>query len=106
MLFDIQDSIVLVNPETIPNRLDSITPITQRGKRIAAYPAAWASTFGDEFYIQSNSESTNSQEENWDPQAIGSIYRDPQLQIAAANNIEQDITALLQQLESKESTNA
>ena len=106
ILFDIQDSVVLVNPETIPNRLDSITPITQRGKRIAAYPAAWASTFGDEFYIQSNSESANPPEESWDPQAVGSIYRDPQLQIAAASNIEQDITALLQQLESKENTNA
>ena len=95
LLFDLHDVEVLMPPEAFSQN-DDMTPLTSKGrnKKVLAYPATWASSFGKNYYIHAQAKEMET-ESDWNAHLEGVPYKESDLQLTAVEDIEKNIHEIL-----------
>ena len=95
LLFDLHDVEVLMPPESFSQNED-MTPLTSKGrsKKVLAYPATWASSFGKNYYIHAQAKEMET-ESDWNAHLEGVPYKESDLQLTAVEDIEKNIHEIL-----------
>jgi len=95
LLFDLNDVEVLMPPEAF-SQAESINPITSNGrnKKILAYPATWASSFGKNYYVHAQAKEME-EASDWNAHVEGVPYKESDLQPTAVEEIEKNIHEIL-----------
>ena len=95
LLFDLNDVEVLMPPEAF-SQAESINPITSNGrnKKVLAYPATWASSFGKNYYVHAQAKEME-EASDWNAHLEGVPYKESDLQPTAVEEIEKNIHEIL-----------
>lgn len=95
LLFDLNDVEVLMPPEAF-SQAESINPITSNGrnKKVLAYPATWASSFGKNYYVHAQAKEME-EASDWNAHVEGIPYKESDLQPTAVEEIEKNIHEIL-----------
>ncbi len=95
ILFNASDTEVLIPPESLDT--DTMTPFQSKGRKksVLGYPAHWAESFGSNFYIQAQAQEMASLMQDNDIAAVGTPYKDSELQPTSADDIQKNIEALM-----------
>lgn len=104
LVFNLQDTVVFIsNDATEQDTLaDEITPFTTGAKKdIVAYPADWASNFGENYYAQSKASEIAEymEHDNWNAQTNGTAFvRDDDLDVTSPEEISSNIKEIIYEM--------
>ena len=103
IVYDTRDAILLIPEETLDcNETRSNTSDSpqqkKRSKRIKAYPARWANSFGEEYYSSLTKPSSNQDENEWIIESSGSVYRADTSEVTSQEKAAINIKEILKQI--------
>ena len=98
LLFDTHEVEILIPTETLAPEVSDITPVATSSskKSILAYPADWATDFGDNFYTHSKSDDTS--DTDWDIHHEGTPYKESDISPTPIEDIRKVIHEILEDI--------
>lgn len=102
IIYDSRDAILLIPQEALDNTETELnssddTP-KKRARRIKAYPAKWADSFGEGYYTSLARNSNKSGEDEWIIESSGSVYRADTAEVTSQEEAAKHIKTILEQI--------
>ncbi len=102
IIYDSRDAILLIPQEALDNTETDLnssedTP-KKRARRIKAYPAKWADSFGEGYYTSLARNSNESGEDEWIIESSGSVYRADTAEVTSQEEAAKHIKTILEQI--------
>ena len=107
LLFNAKDAVLYVEPElltTTPPEKDlgseeNIEKPKKHSKKVIAYPASWADTFGDSYYSSyAFNEATEPGNEKWNVSATGTAYKETEKNVTSKKQAAENIKRILTEI--------
>ena len=107
ILFSARDAVLYVEPELLTSisseektRVgDNAEIIRKSSKKIMAYPANWANSFGDSYYSScAYIEAATPEDENWNVNAIGTAYKETDKNVTSKKQAAENIKRILSEI--------
>ena len=106
IVFDSREAILLVPQEMLDSNdiepSDAKSPQKKRTKKIKAYPAKWADSFGDEYYNSLNQDTNGQYDDKWIIESSGSVYRTDTAEVTSREEAANQIKTILSQIGAKD----
>lgn len=99
LLFNLPDTEVLIPKDALPEKAEDtdLTPLMSTKTSVHAYPETWADTFGNNYYEQTQADEFSNTE--WQSDIEGQPYKESDIQPTSPEELQQNITALLNHME-------
>lgn len=100
LLFDIRDTEILIPTEVLDAPAGNNKPLMSSKKSVIAYPETWANSFGNNFYIQAHADEFSNFPDStaWNTTMEGQPYKEPDLQPTGAEELQENINTILQNM--------
>lgn len=104
LLFDLKDTEILIPADALSNQPDDTLPFMDSKNSILAYPETWADTFGNNFYIQSHADEFSNfpDDTEWNTSVEGHPYKEPDLQPTAIEELQENISTILNNMKQEQ----
>lgn len=106
IIFDSSDAILLIPQEALDEAGSGSSSTDdspkKRAKRIKAYPAKWADSFGDGYYASLARPSNEPGDDNWIIESSGSVYRADTAEVTSQEEAARHIKTILDQIGEKD----
>ena len=107
LLFNAKDAVLYVEPELLANtsQEDDISSeenkekTKKHSKKVIAYPASWADTFGDSYYSSyAFNEATEPGNEKWNVSATGTAFKETEKNVTSKKQAAENIKRILTEI--------